>query len=401
MKKPTDKAHPETDLVHFGEDHTDYLGATVPPIFQTSNFIFESWDAISDAFENRTESFIYSRGNNPTVQIAQEKLARLAGAERALLFGSGMAAISAAVLYCVRAGGHVIAVKNSYGPANNLLNVYLREKMEIDVTFVDGRDPEDFARALRPETTLFYLESPSSGIFTLPDLAAVSKIARAHDVKTIIDNTWATPLYQRPLELGIDLEVHSCSKYLGGHSDVVAGLVLGSETTIRDLYQREYEWIGGRIAPMDAWLLLRSLRTLSARLRIHAENARRIAEFLDQHPEVARVDYPGLRTYPQRALAERQMSGYTGLLSFRLKTNDLAAVKRFFNSLRLFKIGVSWGGHESLIYGLAISYARELSPEQFAATGLTYGDLRISVGLEHWEDLVRDLEIGLGRMFET
>ncbi len=385
-----------TDLAHLGEHREQYFGAAVSPIFQTSTFTFESWDAISAAFDDRTNSFIYSRGNNPTVRIAQEKLARLAGGERAILFGSGMAAISAAVLHCVQKDGHVVAVKNIYGPANNLFYGYLKEKMNISVTFVAGKEVEDFREAIRPETCLIYLESPSSGVFGLQDIEQVAALAQVQGIRTIIDNSWATPLFQKPLAMGIDLEVHSCSKYLGGHSDVVAGVVIGSEELLGQIYRREYEWIGGRISPQDAWLLTRSLRTLPLRMKAHQESALHIANYLEAHPKIASVSYPGLASFPQRELAERQMSGYTGLLSFRLKTDDLARVKAFFNALEVFKIGVSWGGHESLIYALAISYVKEMTAEQFAATGLAYGDMRISVGLEDTEDLVSDLDAALG-----
>lgn len=385
----------ETHLSHFGENRASYKGAVVPPLFQNSLFTYESWDAISDAFDDRNNSFIYSRGNNPTVNVAQEKIAKLAGGERALLFASGMAAISAAVLHCLEKDGHVIAVKNIYGPANNLFYSYLKKKLGISITFVSGKEVSEFEDAIQPNTNLFYLESPSSGVFSLQDIKGITVLAKKRGIKTVIDNSWATPYFQKPLLMGVDLEIHSCSKYIGGHSDVVAGVVIGSEEIIGQIFSKEYEWIGGRIAPMEAWLITRSLRTLPLRMKAHESNAMVIAEFLENHPKVEKVNYPGLRSYEQYELGQQQMSGYTGLLSFRLKTTELEKVKLFFNGLEIFKIGVSWGGHESLIYALAISYIKEMTPEQFAATGLVYGDMRISVGLEHVEDLKRDLEQAL------
>jgi cystathionine beta-lyase/cystathionine gamma-synthase len=358
-------------------------------------FTYENWDAISAAFDDRTNNFIYSRGNNPTVKIAQEKIALLAGGERALLFASGMAAISAAVLYCVKKDGHVVAVKNIYGPANNLIFNYLKEKMGVTVTFVSGTAIAEFEAAIQENTNLIYLESPSSGIFSLQDIPAVTALAKAKGIKTIIDNSWATPYFQKPLAMGVDIEVHSCSKYLGGHSDVVAGVLIGKNKDVEAVYQKEYEWIGGRIAPMDAWLITRSLRTLPIRMKAHQESAMKVATFLENHPKIEKVHYPGLKSFEQYELGQKQMTGYTGLLSFRLKTKDLTKVKAFFNGLKIFKIGVSWGGHESLIYALAISYIKEMTPEQFAATGLAYGDMRISVGLEHVADLIADLEQSL------
>ena len=385
----------ETALSHYGENRANFAGAVVPPIFQNSLFTYESWDAISEAFDNRTKSFIYSRGNNPTVNIAQEKIAKLAGGERALLFASGMAAISAAVLHCVKKEGHIIAIKNLYGPANNLIFNYLKKKMNISVTFVSGKKIKEFEEAIQANTDLIYLESPSSGVFSLQDISAVAKLAKQKGIKTMIDNSWATPFFQKPLLMGIDLEVHSCSKYIGGHSDVVAGVVIGKEALLDNIFRNEYEWIGGRIAPMDAWLITRSLRTLPIRMKAHEKNAMAVATYLDNHPKIAKVHYPALKNFDQYQLGQQQMTGYTGLLSFRLKTTYLQQVKAFFNGVKIFKIGVSWGGHESLIYALAISYIKEMTPGQFAETGLAYGDMRISVGLEHADDLIADLEQAL------
>lgn len=393
-----DESRLETDLAHHGEDRRAYHGAVVPPLFQNSLFTFESWAAIDAAFDDRTQHFLYSRGQNPTVQVAERKLARLAGGEKAKLFASGMAAITAAVLHCVEAGDHVIAVQNVYGPANNLLNRYLRQKMGLSVTFVPGEELDDFRRALTDRTRLIYLESPSTAVFGLQDLAAVAQLAREHGVRTMIDNTWATPIFQQPLALGIDLEVHSVSKYLGGHSDLVAGAVIGSAADLDALSVAEYELLGGKMAPFEAWLLTRSLRTLPMRMRQHQKNAQHVAAFLENHAKVREVRYPGLASFPQRALVEKQMQGTSGLLSFTLATDDLPAIQRFFDHLRVFQIGVSWGGHESLVYAPAISYLKELPPDQFAALRISVGDMRLSVGLENKADLVADLAAALGQL---
>nr|WKN34656.1 aminotransferase class I/II-fold pyridoxal phosphate-dependent enzyme [Tunicatimonas sp. TK19036] len=388
----------ETLLMHFGEDRSAYEGAVVPPMFQNSLFTFESWEAIDEAYEDRTNHFIYSRGKNPTVQIAERKLALLAGAEKAQLFPSGMGAISAAILHCLNAGDHVIAIKNIYGPTNNLLTKYLKQKMGIEVTYVLGDKVEDFEAAIQDRTRLIYLESPSSAVFSLQDLEAVAALARARNIRTIIDNTWATPILQPALSMGIDLEVHSCSKYIGGHSDIIAGVVMGKAVDIDAIATREYEWLGAKTAPFEAWLILRSLRTLPIRLRQHQENGMKVAQFLDAHPKIKLVRYPGLESFPQYALGQKQMKGYTGLMSFQLATEDLDKIKTFVNSLKVFKIGVSWGGHESLIYAPAISYLKELSPEQFGAMGISLGDMRISVGLENVDDLINDMEAALEKI---
>lgn len=394
---PNDKRSPDTVMQHLAEDRQRHHGAVVPPLYQTSLFTFEGWDAIDDAFDHRTERFIYSRVSNPTVAIAEEKLAALAGAQRAKLFASGMAAISAAILHCVRAGDHVVAVRNVYGPTSNLLTRYLGEKMGLEVSFVDGRDPDEFAAATRPNTRLYYLESPTSAVFELQDLDAIATLAKSRSITTICDNTWATPVFQHPLALGIDLEVHSCSKYLGGHSDIVAGVVMGSRERIDAISCAEYELVGGKMAPFDAWLLIRSLRTLSARMERHERSAQRIAAFLAADPRIVDVRYPGLASHPQHELVRRQMKGSSGLFAVRLRTDDLDAIKRFVDGLELFQLGVSWGGHESLIYAPAISYLKELPPERFASLGIGVNDLRLSIGLEDADDLIDDLRCALDR----
>ncbi len=384
-----------TMLAHFAEDRAAHHGAVVPPIYQNSLFTFADWESIDAAFADRLHHFIYSRGNNPTVATAEAKIARLAGGDRARLFGSGMAAVSAVLLHLLEPGDHVIAVKNVYGPTAALLDRYLRRKMNIETTFVSGEDPAEFEAALTGRTRVIYLESPSSAVFSLQDIEAVAALARKHGVRTVIDNSWATPIFQKPLALGVDFELHSCSKYLGGHSDVVAGVVIGREADMEAISLHEVELLGARIAPFEAWLLIRSLRTLPMRMARHQENALAVARFLEAHPRVRQVRYPGLESFPQYELGKKQMSGYSGLLAFDLDTDDLDRIRAFFDRLQIFQIGVSWGGHESLIYAPAISYAREMPPEHFQKLGLTPGTMRISVGLEDAEDLIADLEQAL------
>ncbi|WP_420454510.1 trans-sulfuration enzyme family protein [Rubrivirga sp.] len=390
---------PETRLMHTGDRESPH-GAVVPPLYQNSLFTFEDWDAIDAAFDDRTNAYLYSRLGNPTVRLAETKIAGLAGGERARLYASGMAAISAAALHGLSAGDHVVAVRNVYGPASTFFDGYLREKMGVTTTFVAGDDVGQFEHAMTERTALIVLESPSSAVFGLQDLAAVAALAKARGVRTMIDNTWATPLFQKPLAMGVDLEVHSCSKYLGGHSDLVGGVVIGSADDLTSISVRETELLGATMAPFEAWLLTRSLRTLPVRMRQHESSGLQVARFLEGHPRVRIVRHPGLDSHPQRALAERQMTGTTGLMGFALDTDDLAAIKRFVDGLRVFRIGVSWGGHESLVYAPVISMLKELSPERFAALGIVPGDVRISVGLEHPDDLVEDLDqaLALARM---
>lgn len=385
----------ETILAHYGEERDKHNGAIVPPIYQNTLFAFESWDHIDNAFSDPINNNIYTRGNNPSVSIVEKKLAKIAGGEKARLFSSGMAAISSAIMSCVKANCHVITLKNIYGPAMNFLDNYLRAKFNVDVTFVSGESVEEIENAIRDNTTLIYLESPSSAIFSMQNLKAIAELAKKHSVKTIVDNTWATPIFQRPLELGIDLEVHSCSKYLGGHSDIIAGVIIGSARDIDSIYQNEFLLFGAKMAPFEAWLLMRSLRTLPMRMEKHQNNALKVAYFLENHPKIKSVNYPGLKSHPQFELGKEQMKGYSGLMSFVIDSEELADIKNFVNSLEHFSIGVSWGGHESLIHAPAISYLKEMTPEQFKSTGLSLGVMRVSIGLEHIDDLIEDLSQAL------
>ena len=385
MKKPSI----ETEIVHY---HESGAGPVVPPITQCSLFTFDSWEDIDKAFDDPVNNSIYTRGNNPSVALVEEKIALLCGGEKAKLFSSGMGAISSAILHYVKHGDHIIAIKNVYGPTNNFLNVYLKKKCNITVTFVDGRDIKDFEDAIKENTTLIYLESPSSAIFTLQNIKKVAALAKSKGIKTIIDNTWATPIFQKPLEMGIDIEVHSCSKYIGGHSDIVAGVAVGKIEDISQIFLEEHAFLGAKLAPFEAWLILRSLRTLKIRMLQHQENALKVANYLEKNAKVKKVSYPGLESFEQYELAKEQMTGFTGLMSFEINSSNLDDIKNFFNNLHYFKIGVSWGGHESLIYAPAISYLKEMPKEQFEGMGISLGVMRISVGLEDADDLIADFE---------
>lgn len=386
-----DKSY-QTKLIHYKEGGN---GSVVPPIYQSSLFTFENWDSIDKAFDDPFNNSIYTRGNNPSVSLVEEKIAILCGGERAKLFSSGMGAISSAILHFVKHGEHIISIKNVYGPANNFMNVYLKEKCNIETTFIDGKDIKDFENSIKDNTKLIYLESPSSAVFSLQDIKKVVALAKKNNIKTIIDNTWATPIFQRPLEMGINLEIHSCSKYIGGHSDVVAGVVVGKEIDIRSIFDREHAFLGAKLSPFEAWLILRSLRTLKIRMLQHQENAIAVANFLDKHPKIKKVLYPGIESFEQYQLAKEQMSGFSGLMGFIIDSNNIDEIKNFFNSLKYFRIGVSWGGHESLIYAPAISYLKEMPKEQFDNMGISLGVMRISVGLEEVNDLIDDLKQAL------
>lgn len=378
------------------DSHEDIHGAVIPPLYQNSLFTFRDWDAIDKAFDHKADAYIYSRLMNPTVQAAEEKIAAICRGEKAKLCASGIAAITSAILHCVSAGDHIVTIRNIYGPTSTFINKYLATKFNVTVTQVDGQDPAEFEQAITAKTRLIYLESPASLTLELQDLKAVVAIAKKHQIKTVIDNTWASPIFQKPLELGVDIEVHSASKYLGGHSDVVAGVIISDRTTMDAIITAEHELLGAKMAPFEGWLILRSLRTLTIRMQAIMENAIKVAEYLESHPQVTKVNYPGLKSFPQYDLGREQMKGYGGLLSFELATKEIAQIKHFVNALELFALGVSWGGHDSLVYAPVISYLKELSPDKFAAMGINASLIRLSIGLEHPEDLIADLDAALG-----
>jgi cystathionine beta-lyase len=371
----------ETMLSHYAEDRKNYYGAVVSPIYQTSLFTFDSMKAISEAFNNEQDSYIYTRGNNPTAKIAEDKIAFMENGECAKLFASGMGAISSAILSCVKTGDHIVAVETIYGPTISLLTDYLSKKFNIETTFVKA-DEEEIIKATKETTKLIYLESPTSLVFEIIDIKKVTDFAKSKSIKTIIDNSWATPIYQKPIDLGVDIVVHSASKYLSGHSDLVAGVIISTRQTIKNILRDEHALFGAKIAPLEAWLILRGLRTLPVRLRQHSESAMKIAEYLNNHKKVKKVNYPGLASHPRHALACKQLSGFSGLLSFELDAS-LEASHLFVDSLNYFNIGVSWGGFESL----ALNLARDGKDPSIPA-----GLIRVSVGLESTDDLIRDLE---------
>ena len=374
-----------TEILHHMGEHSLPEHAVAPPIFQSSIFCFESFEDFRDALSNEAEHFIYSRGNNPTVNLCEEKIAALEHAEKAKLVSSGVAAISCAVMGFLREGDHAVCVRSAYGWAKYLFDTYLR-RFGVDVTFVDGENIEDFEQAIRDNTKVIYLESPATFTFTLQPLAQVAKLARERGIKTIIDNTWATPIYQNPIDLGIDISVHSCSKYFGGNSDVVAGVICGSREDVTNIFDTEFLSMGPVPDPFMAWLILRNLRTLHLRMPVHYRNALGLAEFLESRDDVECVNYPLLPSFPQYELAKEQMRGGSGLFSFRLKTRDEAKIRKLTNSLRYFKLAVSWGGYESLFEPNLVCFKEgEAVPEDRISL------IRVHAGLEDLDMLKNDL----------
>ncbi len=360
------------------------------PIVQTSLFAFPDFQSLMDGLASEDTTHVYSRGQNPTVEALESKLARLERGESCKAFASGMAAISAVFMGLLEAGDHIVFANHIYGPTLQLARHLRRFGIEHDVCRT--LDLDEVARTCRPQTKLIWVESPGTMLFGVLDLEALVALARGRGITTGIDNTWATPLLQKPLELGMDISMHTATKYLGGHSDLVAGAVVTDRERMRQIFYRAFLLGGGVLAPFDAWLLLRGMRTLPARLRQHEADGLAVASFLREHPAVRRVHHPAFAH--DREVVERHLSGYTGVFSLELERDDFESVRRFIDGLGVFRIGVSWGGVESLV----ISPARPDNGARLDAVGIPRGLVRLSVGLEGADTLIADLDSALAGM---
>ena len=372
-----------TILAH---DDRHYADAVVPPIFQTSLFTFSSYAEMEATFSGKLSRPTYSRGLNPTVRAFEEKIAELELTEDALGFASGMAAISSSVLAFVEPGDRILAIEHLYPDSYRFFETLLK-RLGVSVDYVDGTDLAAVEAAL-PGRRLLYLESPTSWMFQVLDLAALAKLAGAAGAVTIVDNSWASPVFQQPIALGCDLVLHSASKYIGGHSDVVAGVVAGRRELVTKLRREVLPYLGSKLSPFDGWLLLRGLRTLPARMREHERSALALATRLQSHPAVARVHHPALSQPRSKGLA-----GTSGLFSIELDPSiDIPA---FCNALKLFKLGVSWGGHESLICPAGVTRVQAGGPNHAIRFGVPERMVRLNTGLEATESLWADLTSAL------
>ncbi|MGV9308154.1 trans-sulfuration enzyme family protein [Nonomuraea sp. NPDC003727] len=370
-----------------GEDAPWTLGAVNPPIYENSLFTFETVGDLAEAIKDEDERYVYWRGTNPTVDLAQRKLAALERAERAKCFGSGMGAISATISSLVSAGDHVLVLGAIYGPTTQ----FLRYLEKFGVTHTHVGDPAGLDSAIRENTRVLYFESPSYMSYRLVDIAEVTRWAAGHGLVSVMDNTWSTPLFQKPLTMGVDLVIHSLSKYVGGHSDLVGGVVAGSAELIRPIALTEYQLYGAAMSPHDAAKVIKGLRTLPVRMAAHQERGLAVAAFLDKHAAVRAVHHPGLPSHPDNELAARQMSGFSSVFGFEVDSDDRRAVSAFLDRLRAFRIGVSWGGFESLVIAPALTIEESVR----ATMGIPVGLVRLSVGLEPADTLIEDLALAL------
>lgn len=373
-------------------DESNAFDAVVPPIVQTSLFTFSSYDEMVETYRGEKVRPVYSRGLNPTVRVFEEMLARLECGEDALGFGSGMAAISSTVLTFVEPGDRIVAVRHVYPDAFRLFGTLLK-RMKVEVTYVDGLDEDAVAKAL-PGAKLFYMESPTSWTMEAHDVGALAKLAKEHGVISVIDNSWASPVFQRPLTLGVDLVLHSASKYLGGHSDVVAGVVAGPKHLIDRIRGETLPYLGGKLSPFDAWLLVRGMRTLPVRMKAHEASGLEIAKRLQSLAIVERVQHPALANQLPPGL-----SGTSGLFSFIFREG--IDIRAFADSLKLFKLGVSWGGHESLIVPGEVVLQQKAQPNSAHTFGISARSVRLHVGLEGTEALWSDLEAAMAAATTT
>ena len=387
MKKH--KHHPETEAVRGAADHQRKNGPLATPIHQTSTF--EVTDNEQQVRATSSDMF-YTRYGNPTNTVAEKVIAELEGTDAAQLFSSGMNAITTSILALLKSGDHVVAQRDIYGGATKFLSQWL-PKLGIETTFVDTTEYDQHARAIRPNTRLLYLESPTNPTLRVVDLKKVAALAKQHNLITFIDSTFATPINQRPADFGIDLIMHSGTKYFAGHSDLICGIVAGRQDLIETIHATRTT-LGGNMDPHAAWLLLRGIKTLAVRVQRQNDNALRVAQFLAQHPKVRRVHYPFLEGHPQRALAMEQMHGGGGVLSFEIDGTAEDA-RRFTEALHLFNLAPSLGGVDSLVTIPVLTSHGMISAEQRAKMGVTEQLIRLSVGIENAGDLIADLEQAL------
>jgi cystathionine beta-lyase/cystathionine gamma-synthase len=370
-------------LNHLGETREDYFNAVSPPVMQTSNFKFDSVLDFRRKISSEFENPVYSRGNNPTVAILRKKLAALEHAEDCLVFSSGVADIAAAIMGNIQSGDHIVCVKSAYSWTKTLLQNYL-PRFGVTHTFVDGRFSDQIAAALLPNTRILYLESPNSTVFELQDLEACASLAKKNGLLTIADNSYCSPLFQNPIDLGIDIVVHSGTKYLNGHSDVVMGILCGTREMIKKIFYSEYMNIGHVLGPHDAYLAIRGLRTLPLRVHRSHQSCSELVTRLQAHPGIEKIYYPFINE--QQSLAVEQMRG-GGMFTLALRAKDKEDIIRFCDSLKTFLLAVSWGGHESLVMPVVTFYDIPGQPDP----DLPWNLVRFYIGLEDPDYLYQDI----------
>jgi len=383
----------ETQAIHSGRINDEQFGSLATPLYQTSTFIFDNAQQGADRFAGEAEGYIYSRLGNPTTRQLEMRVAAMEGMEDAAATATGMGAVSGALLANLSSGDHLISSKAVYGCSFALMNHQLT-RWGIEVSFVDMANPAEVEAAIKPNTKVMFLETPVNPNLAVYDLAVIGKIAQKHNIISIVDNTFLTPVLQQPKQYGIDIVVHSATKYLNGHGDVVAGIICGSNEMIMNIKMTVLKDIGATMSPHDAWLIMRGLKTLPIRIERHCRNAEKIADFLESHQNVSQVYYPGLKSHPGYKYIGSQMKAAGGVIAFEINS-DLAGGSEFINRMQLFSIAVSLGDAESLIQHPASMTHSPYTPEERENAGISDSLIRISVGLENVEDLIDDLSQSL------
>jgi methionine-gamma-lyase len=383
----------ETNAVHAGEGTCPVTGAVDTPIYQSNTFAFEDAEQGAALFSHQREGYVYTRYGNPTLNALETKIAALESAEAAQVTATGMAAISTTALSFVKSGDHLVSARSIYSAAFDLFHSKL-PSWGVEVTFVQSTAPEEFARAIKPNTRMIYVETPSNPVLNVLDIATIASIARSRGIPMAIDNTFATPFNTRPLELGVDLVIHSATKYLCGHGDAMGGVIAGKREMIQRISVDTHRDLGGVMSPFNAWLILRGVRTLPLRMERHNANAQRIAEFLRNHPRVEEVFYPGLPDHPGHQVARKQMRGFGGMLSFIVR-GGVEAGQQVLNHVKLCTLAVSLGDTRTLITHPASTTHVVVPREKRLQIGIYDGLIRLSVGIEDAQDLVDDLDQAL------
>lgn len=380
-----------TKNIHVGIHQSDpYFGSVVPPIYPSSSYQFPDAHEGAMRFSGEKKGLIYSRFTNPTVYALEKRMAALEEAERALATSSGMAAITLTLLHFLKAGDSIVAHKVIYGGAYEFIN-HILPRYGITVHLIDFNNPEEVKKHIDKTTKILYFETPTNPLLEVIDIREIVKIAKENAIMTVVDNTFAPPPFQFAYKLGVDIVIHSLTKYIGGHSDIIGGAIIGSFKRIEPLFSHSYIFFGPTMSPFTAYLVMRGMTTLDIRLKKQEEHAMKIAQYLEHHEKVAKVHYPGLESHPQRELIKKQMSGYGSVLSFELK-EGYAAAEQLVNAVEIITLAVSLGAVESLIEHPASMTHSELSPAERQAAGIPDSLVRISVGLEDPGDIIADLE---------
>jgi len=391
-----DSKHIETQAIHSGRINDEQFGSLATPLYQTSTFIFDNAEQGAERFAGESEGYIYTRLGNPTTRQLEMRVAAMEGMEDAAATATGMAAVSGALLANLQCGDHIISSSAVYGCSFALIS-HMLTKFGIEVTFVDMTEPENISKAIRTNTKLVFLETPINPNLVVLDLEKILAITKKHQLISVVDNTFLTPVLQQPGKFGADIIIHSATKYLNGHGDIVAGVICSNSEMISHIKLTALKDIGATISPHDAWLILRGLKTLPIRIERHCNNAQVLAEFLESHPNVAQVYYPGLKSHPGNRFIGNQMKAAGGVIAFELNTN-LAGGSAFINRMKLFSIAVSLGDAESLIQHPASMTHSPYSEEERREAGISDSLIRISAGLENVEDLIEDLKQSLDQM---